>query len=80
MPQAITITLVPCSEGSTSTGSPWRFTLTLPEGVDIEGLCRRGGKGTTKRDWVAYGSKTTLPVSASEDFKAFIAWKESQVK
>lgn len=78
MPQAITITLVPCSEGSTSTGSPWLFTLTLPDGV--EGLCRRGGKGTTKRDWVAYGSKTTLPVSASADFLAFQAWKASQAQ
>lgn len=78
MSNAITIVLTPTTEGATSTGSPWLFTLTLPDGV--EGLCRRGGKGTTKADWVAYGSKNAMPVSASEDFKSYLAWKASQGK
>lgn len=73
---AITITLTPTTEGATSTGSPWLYTLTLPEGV--EGLCRRGGKGTGKRDWVAYGPKVALTATAADEFKAFLAWKAAQ--
>ena len=78
MSNAITIVLTPTTSGATSGGAPHLFTLTLPDGV--AGLCRRGGTGTTSRDWVAYGSKNTLPVSASDDFKAFLAWKAAQGK
>lgn len=75
---AITIVLTPTDHGSTSGGAPHLYTLTLPDGV--VGLCRRGGTGTTSKDWVAYGSKETLPVSAKADFAAFLAWKASQAK
>ena len=74
---AFTLTLTPSTSGqTTSTGSPHLFNVTLPEG--IEGFCRRGGKGTTSRDWVAFGPKPVIDASASADFAAYMAWKAAQ--
>lgn len=75
---AITIVLTPTDYGSTSGGAPHLYTLTLPD--DVKGLCRKGGPGTTARDWVAYGDKVTMPASAAADFLAFQAWKAAQTK